>query len=124
MLALFDSTITFQSQYQQSRELAPLVELLMQDNDNPRSLAWVTRSLRARLSKLAGTPMGQPDALAKLVPDVQHTELDTLCQRDAQGQLPQLRAYLLACVQAAWQVSDAISGQYFSHTQDSDSVGA
>ena len=124
LLALFDSTITFQSQYQQSRELAPLVELLMQDNDNPRSLAWVARSLRARLSKLADTPMGQPDALARLVPDVQHTELDALCQRDAHGQLPQLRACLLGCVQAAWQVSDAISGQYFSHTQDGDSVGA
>ncbi|MBU3648657.1 MAG: A circularly permuted ATPgrasp family protein, partial [Limnohabitans sp.] len=38
LLALFDSTITFQAQYQQSRELAPLVELLVQDNDNPRSL--------------------------------------------------------------------------------------
>ena len=124
LLALFDSTITFQSQYQQSRELAPLVELLMQDNDNPRSLAWVARSLRARLSKLAQTPMGQPDALARLVPDVQHTELDALCQRDAAGQLPQLRACLMGCVQAAWQVSDAISGQYFSHTQDGDSVGA
>lgn len=124
LLALFDSTITFQSQYQQSRELAPLVELLMQDNDNPRSLAWVARSLRARLSKLAQTPMGQPDALARLVPDVQHTELDALCQRDAAGELPQLRACLMGCVQAAWQVSDAISGQYFSHTQDGDSVGA
>jgi uncharacterized circularly permuted ATP-grasp superfamily protein/uncharacterized alpha-E superfamily protein len=124
LLALFDSTITFQSQYQQSRELAPLVELLMQDNDNPRSLAWVARSLRARLSKLAQTPIGQPDALARLVPDVQHTELDALCQRDADGQLSQLRACLVGCVQAAWQVSDAISGQYFSHTHDSDSVGA
>ncbi len=124
LLALFDSTITFQSQYQQSRELAPLVELLMQDNDNPRSLAWVARSLRARLSKLAETPMGQPDPLARLVPDVLQTELVALCQRDAQGQLPQLRACLSGCVQAAWQVSDAISGQYFSHTQDGDSVGA
>jgi hypothetical protein len=25
----------------------------VQDNDNPRSLAWVTRALRGRLSKLA-----------------------------------------------------------------------
>ncbi|WP_408593653.1 circularly permuted type 2 ATP-grasp protein [Limnohabitans sp.] len=124
LLALFDSTITFQAQYQQSRDLAPLVELLIQDNENPRSLAWVTRSMRSRLSKLAKTPMGEPDALARLVPDLQQTPIDALCQHDAQGQLPQLRACLSACVQAAWQVSDAISGQYFSHTQDGDSVGA
>ncbi len=124
LLSLFDSTITFQAQYQQSRELAPLVELLVQDNENPRSLAWVTRSMRSRLSKLAKTPMGEPDALARLVPDLQQTQLDALCRHDAQGQLPQLRACLSACVKAAWQISDAISGQYFSHTQDGDSVGA
>jgi len=123
-LSLFDSTITFQAQYQQSRELAPLVALLIQDNENPRSLAWVTRSMRSRLSKLAKTPMGEPDALARLVPDLQHTQLDALCQHDAQGQLSQLRACLSDCVQAAWQISDAISGHYFSHTQDGDSVGA
>ena len=123
LLALFDSTITFQAQHQQSRDLAPLVELLIQDNDNPRSLAWVTRSLRARLSKLAVTPMGEPDALALLVPSVQHAKLEELCERDAQGQLSALRGCLTHCVQAAWQVSDAISGHYFSHTQNSDSVG-
>ncbi len=124
LLALFDSTITFQAQHQQSRDLAPLVELLIQDNDNPRSLAWVTRSLRARLSKLAVTPMGEPDALALLVPHVQRANLEELCERDARGQLTQLRSCLSTCVQAAWQVSDAISGHYFSHTQDGDSVGA
>ena len=123
LLALFDSTITFQAQHQQSRDLAPLVELLIQDNDNPRSLAWVTRSLRARLSKLAITPMGEPDALALLVPSVQHAKLEELCERDAQGQLSALRGCLMHCVQAAWQVSDAITGHYFSHTQNGDSVG-
>jgi uncharacterized alpha-E superfamily protein len=124
LLALFDSTITFQAQHQQSRDLAPLVELLIQDHDNPRSLAWVTRSLRARLSKLAATPMGEPDALALLVPHVQHAKLEELCARDAQGQLVALRTCLSGCVQAAWQVSDAISAHYFSHTQNGDSVGA
>ena len=124
LLALFDSTITFQAQHQQSRDLAPLVELLVQDHDNPRSLAWVTRSLRARLSKLAATPMGEPDALALLVPHVQHAKLEELCERDNQGQLVALRTCLSGCVQAAWQVSDAISAHYFSHTQNGDSVGA
>jgi uncharacterized circularly permuted ATP-grasp superfamily protein/uncharacterized alpha-E superfamily protein len=124
LLSLFDSTITFQAQYQQSRELAPLIELLVQDNDNPRSLAWVARTLRGRLSKLANTPMGEPDALARLVPDLKQTDLQQLCTPNAAGHHPQLRACLTECMQAAWQVSDAISAHYFSHTDDSDSVGA
>jgi uncharacterized alpha-E superfamily protein len=124
LLALFDSTITFQAQYQQSRELAPLIELLLQDNDNPRSLAWVSRTLRGRLSKLADTPIGKPDALALLVPDLKQTDLDQLCSRSEEGHLSQLRSCLTDCMQAAWQVSDAITARYFSHTDHADSVGA
>jgi uncharacterized alpha-E superfamily protein len=129
LLSLFDSTITFQAQYQQSRELAPLVELLVQDNDNPRALAWVTRSLRSRLSKLAATPLGEPDALARLVPDLQTRDAPDLqlahwCEADKQGHHTHLRTMLTECMQAAWQVSDAISARYFNHTHDGDSVGA
>jgi len=124
LLALFDSTITFQAQYQQSRDLPPLVELLVQDNDNPRSLAWVARTLRGRLSKLADTPMGEPDALARLVPNLQKTDLVQLCESNKQGQHANLRACLAECMQAAWQVSDAITARYFSHTDHADSVGA
>jgi uncharacterized circularly permuted ATP-grasp superfamily protein/uncharacterized alpha-E superfamily protein len=124
LLSLFDSTITFQAQYQQSRELAPLIELLVQDNDNPRSLAWVARALRGRLSKLAKTPMGEPDALARLVPTLKNTDLEQLCTANDAGHHPNLRACLTECMQAAWQVSDAITAHYFSHTDDADSVGA
>jgi uncharacterized circularly permuted ATP-grasp superfamily protein/uncharacterized alpha-E superfamily protein len=124
LLALFDSTITFQAQYQQNRELAPLLALLVQDNDNPRSLAWVTRALRARLSKLANTPMGEPDALGRLVPDLKLSQLSDLCEADEAGHHPNLRACLSQCMQAAWQVSDAITAHYFSHTDAADSVGA
>jgi uncharacterized alpha-E superfamily protein len=123
LLSLFDSTITFQAQYQQSRELAPLVELLVQDNDNPRSLAWVARTLRGRLSKLANTPMGEPDALARLVPDLKHIDLAQLCTPNETGQHLALRNCLAQCTQAAWQVSDAITAHYFSHTDTADSVG-
>ena len=40
MIALFDSTITFHAQYQQSRDPAALLALLVLDRDNPRSLVW------------------------------------------------------------------------------------
>ena len=104
--------------------MAPLIDLLVQDNDNPRSLAWVARTLRARLSKLADTPMGQPDELALLVPDLQKSDLEALCTRDAEQQLSTLAACLNDCMQSAWQVSDAITARYFSHTDNADSVGA
>jgi uncharacterized alpha-E superfamily protein len=124
LLRLFDSTITFQAQHQQSRDIEPLLALLVRDTDNPRSLAWVARTLRNRLSKLADTPMGEPDPLARLVPDVSHTPIHALCQRHANGHLQGLHDLLSQCMQAAWQVSDGISARYFSHTDHGDSVGA
>jgi uncharacterized alpha-E superfamily protein len=99
------------------------VELLVQDNDNPRSLAWVARTLRGRLSKLANTPMGEPDALARLVPDLKHIDLAQLCTPNETSQHLALRKCLAQCTQAAWQVSDAITAHYFSHTDTADSVG-
>ncbi|MEY4727050.1 MAG: hypothetical protein RLZ36_1677 [Pseudomonadota bacterium] len=124
LLSLFDSTITFHAQYPQSRELAPLINLLVQDDENPRSLAWVARTLRGRLSKLANTPMGQADALARLVPNLQDTDLVALCTANDAGVYAHLRDCLNHCTEAAWQVSDAIGAHYFNHTDDADSVGA
>ena len=124
LLSLFDSTITFHAQYPQSRDLAPLINLLVQDDENPRSLAWVARTLRGRLSKLANTPMGQADALARLVPDLQKTDLVQLCTPNHAGEYSHLRACLKNCNEAARQVSNAISAHYFNHTDDADSVGA
>jgi uncharacterized circularly permuted ATP-grasp superfamily protein/uncharacterized alpha-E superfamily protein len=124
LLSLFDSTITFHAQYPQSRELAPLLNLLVQDSENPRSLAWVARALRSRLSKLANTPIGQADALARLVPNLQESDLVQLCTVNASGEYAHLHVCLTQCTEAAWQVSDAISAHYFNHTDDADSVGA
>ena len=125
LLNLFDSTITFRAQHQQSRELAALVDLLIKDKENPRSLNWVAGHLRARLSKLAGTPMGTPDDLARMLPTLDHLSLDVLCQPDAQHHLTSLQEVLAQCLRSSWQISDGISAKYFSHTHVTDyTVGA
>jgi len=124
LLALFDSTITFHAQYQQSRALRDLLDLLVVDSDNPRALAWVARSLRARINKLADAPRESPDALAQQVPVLSQDQLSALCQRDAQEQLTALTACLHSCRQAAWQVSEGLTARYFSHTDSAGSVGA
>ena len=121
MLALFDSTITFRAQYQQSRALPALAELLVRDRDNPRSLAWVTHSLRGRLAKLAGSPDGVlPELSLRLTAPadwefalpgqpsrdlVQPLGLADLMQR--------LRGEVLA-------LSQAVASHYFNHAPGSE----
>ena len=44
LLTIFDSTITYQAQFQELRDLGPLLMLLIKDSDNPRSVGWVSNS--------------------------------------------------------------------------------
>ena len=118
LLAVFDSTITYQAQNQQSRELRALLDLLVLDSDNPRSLAWVARSLRSRLGKLTGTEPHESDALVQSVPDLSSWDLAALAATDDNGVLTHLRQRLAQCTSVVWQVSDLISARYFSHTRE------
>ena len=114
LLTLFDSTITFHAQHQQSREIGALVDLLVMDDENPRSLAWVSKALRSRLSKLAGTERDAPDELTRSVTNLQDYSLDLLIAVNENNDLQNLRSCLANCSQAAWNVSDEISARYFN----------
>ena len=114
LLNLFDSTITFHAQHQQSREMVPLVSLLVMDDENPRSLAWVSKALRARLSKLAGTERDNPNELTRSVVNLLDYDLYALSSADNSGSYSNLRDCLRNCSQSAWNVSDEISARYFN----------
>jgi uncharacterized alpha-E superfamily protein len=130
MLALFDSSITFRAQYQQSRDLAALIELLVLDPDNPRSLSWVAQTMRKRLAKLAGCERDQFSALSVLVPDLTPWSLPQLCDESLQASIPglmtdhfqTLNEVLTQCVDAARTVSDQISTTYFTHSVISSQI--
>ena len=125
MLALFDSTITFRAQYQQSHDVAALIDLLVLDRDNPRSLAWVAHTLRGRLAKLYGSPAGVLCPLSRKVPDPETWDLVALCEREStDAGPPALMALLSDLVTASYAVSDEISVTYFTHSGDTNqSVG-
>jgi uncharacterized alpha-E superfamily protein len=112
IIAFFDSTITFNAQYQQRRDLPALLDLLVQDQDNPRSLSWVIKTMRARLLKLTDEHSEVNAALTSNL---------ILPHLNAQD----LRAEFGRCQTAAFHLSDAISRRYFSHASSrSQSFGA
>jgi uncharacterized circularly permuted ATP-grasp superfamily protein/uncharacterized alpha-E superfamily protein len=111
LLGLFDSTITFQAQHQQSRDLNEILELLVFNTENPRSIAWITRKLRNRLAKLTNSETrvehNHVDVLVHLVPQVKEVAFEELldCVKD--------------CIRQAWAISDEITGRYFTHIKNS-----
>ena len=121
MLDLFDSTITFRAQYQQSRDIAALTDLLVLDLDNPRSLAWVAHTLRGRLAKLAGSPAGVLSPLSLKVPAPQDWDFSSDHAHASELLEPVSLLELLRTLRAsAFNVSDEISTTYFTHSGETN----
>ena len=133
MLELFDSAITFHAQFQQSHDMAALIDLLVLDRDNPRSVAWVAHTLRGRLAKLAGSEPHLMSELTLKVPNPNVWGLAQLCDLQTDLATPVaepadtpgtsatepyhlLSIVLQQCTQASFNVSDDISATYFTHS--------
>jgi uncharacterized alpha-E superfamily protein len=121
MLDLFDSTITFRAQYQQSRDISALTDLVVLDLDNPRSLAWVAHTLRGRLAKLAGSPAGVLSPLSFKVPAPEDWDFSSDWEPSTELLEPVTLLELLRTLRAsAFNVSDEISTTYFTHSAETN----
>jgi uncharacterized alpha-E superfamily protein len=119
VLTLFDSTISFHAQYQQSRTLGALLELLLTHTDNPRALGWVAQTLRGRLAKMGHLAQGATEEMSKQIPVLSALDLAILSPSEA------LLQVLNDCRQTARTVSDQLNSLFFSHSGETQqSVGA
>ncbi len=133
VLDLFDSTISFQAQYQQSRTPQALMDLLVTNADNPRSLGWVAHTLRSRLRRMGHLADGATTPMADRVPQLIALTPEALwplnhpATRQAKpddSPLP-LHAALAHCQTAARNVSDQLCALFFTHSGEARySVGA
>ncbi len=120
LLGLFDSVITYRAQFQGRREVLPLLHLLAMDTDNPRSLAWVARTMRERLRKLA---RHDPIWVNQVTRDLRMPEdwlLARLARADDKGRHTELIDALRQCSAAARGLSDQISRHLFAHVESRD----
>ena len=129
VLDLFDNTISFHAQYQQSRTPQALVDLLVNDPDNPRSLGWVAHTLRSRLKRMGHLADGATLELALDLPDWHGMNAESLWPIGAShtsNNLPwPLQNTLAECQSAARQISDQLCTLFFTHSGEARySVGA
>ena len=115
LLVLFDSTITFHAHYQQSRDLVALLELLVLNPENPRSLRWVTDSLRNQIHELTHAGIQPISQAHQWVPDLSTYKLGALCENNQP--LPTLLNLLEHSYACASKISDEISLRFFTHSQ-------
>jgi len=103
LLNLFDSLITFRSRYQRHQDILALLDLVITDPTNPRSIACILNDLRQQLAAL---------------PDIEPI-LALLPSLDWDGEsIKTLLVQIDSVTQAANTISDAIGKRLFAHVPD------
>jgi uncharacterized circularly permuted ATP-grasp superfamily protein/uncharacterized alpha-E superfamily protein len=123
LLEVADSSITYRSRYFTVLQAAPVVDLLMNDAANPRSLAFQLKDLAHHCSALSGMPSGSgwpvvkqrqmEAAAARLL----QADVELLCEARTEANRAQLDSLLEDLDTALPAFSEAISNTYFSHAE-------
>ncbi len=118
VLAFFNSTITYRSRYQGQRELAALIDLLVLEATNPRSLSCAVSLIGRELSDLsAATGQRLEWSAAGRFDRPRELLLEELCARDAHGGFGALLALTAGTIAAARSLSNRVGLRYFSHSE-------
>ena len=111
LLELADSSVTYRSRYLVAAEWLPVLDLLVRDEANPRSLAFQTKGLTDYIGKLEFSHgRFASDVLAPC-----HAALSNLSAADLSPESPVLASVLDQLQRAAYQMSDELTLKFFSH---------
>jgi uncharacterized alpha-E superfamily protein len=120
VLMAAESIITYRRRYRSHAQLETLLDLMVLDSDNPRSLIYQVDHLLDDLRALPGHPGGSRVSEAEKPVLEASTALrvaDTavLAAPDSDGTRPQLDAFLLDVVRRLNRAADEIAAAHFTH---------
>jgi uncharacterized alpha-E superfamily protein len=115
--------MTYRRRYLASLHVVPVVDLLVTDESNPRSVIFQLQALAEHLPQLPRLtqsarvePRGTPDGIvAATIARLRDVDMVALCAVDAHGRRAALTELFDALVRDLPALSDALSGQYLSH---------
>src|SRR5262245_633571 len=128
-LELCDSTITYRNRYLGQLQPAPVFDLVMLDDSNPRSLAFQLRSIDGHLDCLARASGVKVPALPSSIDHdheiaVRQFAGDEKAWRHEGLALAMLRDVTAGTEAALEKLSEAITRAYFSHVPAAQAVGS
>jgi uncharacterized alpha-E superfamily protein len=111
LLELADSTVTYRSRYLVAPEWMPVLDLLLRDEANPRSVAFQVKGLSEYVAKLElSHGRFASDVIAPA-----HAALRSLCPEDLHPENAAVADVLRLLHRAALAVSDELNLKFFSH---------
>jgi uncharacterized circularly permuted ATP-grasp superfamily protein/uncharacterized alpha-E superfamily protein len=120
VLTAAESIITYRRRYRSQAQLETVLDLLVLDDDNPRSLTYQLDQLTADLADLPGTsPRGRLDDAQRLVLEattaLRLADTARLAQTGPDAVRHELDAFLARIIELMCKAADAIDATHFSH---------
>ena len=120
VLDIADSFMTYRSRYLLTPQLAPVLDLLLLDESNPRSVAFQVAALARHLERLpraSGEPRTSREQhlVEDILADLRVADLNGYCRRNRAGERPELRALFDAVGTDLSLLTTSITRTYFSH---------
>ncbi len=122
VLSIADSSMTYRRRYLAGLVTAPVIDLLLVDESNPRSMAFQISALMLSLDSLPRENSGpgrspeQRIALS-LLTDLRLLEIDRLTHVDETGRRAKFEEFLTRIVADLPALSNALAGRFFNHLQ-------
>jgi uncharacterized circularly permuted ATP-grasp superfamily protein/uncharacterized alpha-E superfamily protein len=123
VLTVTDSLITYRRRYQAGTRVGALLDLVFQDEGNPRSLGYQIARIQCLVDEMPRDPMtparttAQKEVL-RLLTELRLAELDQLAQIGPGGTRRDALAELLTATENGMAaLSDAVTAQYFRHEE-------
>jgi len=119
LLEIADSTMTFRRRYFAQPQLPPVLDLLVADTTNARSLAFQVALLTEHVDRLprevgAPSPTNEQRIVARVTEAVAAADLEALGRLDANGRYEALALFLRGIDDDLRGLSDTITHYYFS----------
>ncbi|MEM8798641.1 MAG: circularly permuted type 2 ATP-grasp protein [Pseudomonadota bacterium] len=127
LLDLADSFMTYRSRYLTTPQLAPVLDLLLLDETNPRSVAFQFAALLDHINRLNANreePYRRADeriVLATLT-DLRLADIASLCIKSRRGRRLKLVSLLNEVEESLPELSSTVARMYFTHTLDSTAI--
>ena len=127
LLRLFDSVMTYRSRYRSGLDNRLVLQLLLLDEVNPRSLAYQFKSIQELIDQIPGRRThGNLDPMNRLavagLSRVRLADPHTLLSESNDAR-QNLNRFLKELHKLPGSMAEAITAQYFTHTEKRQSVG-
>jgi uncharacterized circularly permuted ATP-grasp superfamily protein/uncharacterized alpha-E superfamily protein len=129
LLEIADSSMTYRYRYLTSLQLAPVLDLLLVDETNPRSVGFQLAVLSDHVRHLPGNgsdPRANEESRISIAAHgaLRMTDVEILAAADEWGVRRRLDAFLDQTTIQLWQLSHSITNTYFTHTGPSQQLGS